>query len=69
MTVQKFIKYNSLDIYRQVLNDKHKQELNVLEKFGNYLIHKDVLRQTSSQKQGTVSTPTNPNQYYTYTIP
>jgi large subunit ribosomal protein L4 len=58
MTVQKFIKYNSLDINGQVLNDEHKLELNVLEKSGNYLIHKDVLRQTSSQKQGTVSTKT-----------
>jgi large subunit ribosomal protein L4 len=58
MTVQKFIKYNSLDINGQVLNDEHQLELNVLEKSGNYLIHKDVLRQQMSQKQGTVSTKT-----------
>jgi len=58
MTVQKFIKYNSLDINGQVLNDDHKLELNVLEKSGNYLIHKDVLRQQISKKQGTVSTKT-----------
>ena len=44
MTVQKFIKYNSLDINGQVLNDEHKLELNVLEKSGNSLIHKDILR-------------------------
>ena len=58
MTVQKFIKYNSLDINGQVLNDEHKLELNVLEKSGNALIHKDVLRQQISKKQGTVSTKT-----------
>jgi large subunit ribosomal protein L4 len=58
MTVQKFIKYNSLDINGQVLNDEHKLELNVLEKSGNYLIHKDILRHQTSQRQGTVSTKT-----------
>ena len=58
MTVQKFIKYNSLDINGQVLNDEHQIELNVLETSGNYLIHRDVLRQQSSQKQGTVATKT-----------
>ena len=58
MTVQKFIKYNSLDINGQVLNDDHKLELNVLEKSGNYLLHKDILRHYNSQRQGTVSTKT-----------
>ena len=58
MTVQKFIKYNSLDINGQVLNDEHQLELKVLEKSGNYLIHKDILRHQISQKQGTVSTKT-----------
>ena len=58
MTVQKFIKYNSLDINGQVLNDEHKLELNVLDKSGNYIIHRDILRHQISQKQGTVSTKT-----------
>ena len=58
MTVQKFIKYNSLDINGQVLNDEHSLELKVLEKSGNYLIHKDILRQQIQQKQGTSSTKT-----------
>lgn len=58
MTVQKFIKYNSLDINGQVLNDEYQLELKVLETSGNYLIHKDVLRHHISQKQGTVSTKT-----------
>jgi len=51
MTVQKFIKYNSLDINGQVLNDEHKLELNVLEKSGNYLIHKDILRHQISKNK------------------
>ena len=58
MTVQKFIKYTSLDINGQVLNDEHTLELNVLEKSGNSLIHKDILRHHINQKQGTVSTKT-----------
>jgi len=58
MTVQKFIKYNSLDINGQVLNDEHQLELNVLENSGNYLIHRDILRHQISLKQGTVSTKT-----------
>merc|ERR1712232_1380828 len=33
-------------------------KLNVLEDSGNYLIHRDILRQQISQKQGTVSTKT-----------
>ena len=32
--------------------------MNVLEKSGNYLIHKDILRHQSSQRQGTISTKT-----------
>ena len=58
MTVQKFITYNSLDINGKVLTDEHKLELNVLEESGNYLVHKDILRHQSSQKQGTHSTKT-----------
>ena len=58
MTVQKFIKYTSLDINGQVLNDEHTLELNVLEKSGNSLIHKDILRHHINRKQGTVSTKT-----------
>ena len=58
MTVQKFIKYTSLDINGQALNDEHTLELNVLEKSGNSLIHKDILRHHINRKQGTVSTKT-----------
>lgn len=58
MTVQKFIKYTSLDTNGQILNDEHTLELNVLEKSGNSLIHKDILRHHINRKQGTVSTKT-----------
>ena len=56
MSVPKYIKYNSLDINGQILNVEHKLKLNVLEKSGNYLIHKDILRQQVKQKHLTAST-------------
>ena len=58
MTVQKFIKYTPLDINGKSLNSSQELKLNVLEKSGNYLLHKDLLRHYNSQKQGTVSTKT-----------
>lgn len=58
MTVQKFIKYTPLDITGKKLDSNQKLELTVLEKSGNYLLHKDLLRHYSSQRQGTVSTKT-----------
>lgn len=58
MTVQKFIKYTPLDITGKKLDSSQQLELNVLEKSGNYLLHKDVLRHYNSQRQGTVSTKT-----------
>ena len=58
MTVQKFIKYNPLNINGKILDSSHELKLNVLETTGNYLLHKDLLRHYNSQKQGTVSTKT-----------
>lgn len=58
MTVKKFITYNSLDTNGQISTDKYNLELNILEKKGNFLIHKDILRHQIAQKQGTVSTKT-----------
>ena len=58
MTVQKFIKYTPLDITGKALNFTCELKLNVLECTGNYLIHRDFLRHSISQKQGTVSTKT-----------
>jgi large subunit ribosomal protein L4 len=58
MTVQKFIKYTPVNIHGQKLDSTHQLQLNVLEESGNYLLHKDLLRHLSSQRQGTVSTKT-----------
>jgi large subunit ribosomal protein L4 len=58
MTIQKFIKYTPLDTNGKSLDSSHELKLNVLEKSGNYLLHKDLLRHYNSQKQGTVSTKT-----------
>jgi len=58
MTVQKFLKYTPFDINGNLLDSTYELTLNILEKSGNYLLHKDLLRHLSSQKQGTVSTKT-----------
>jgi large subunit ribosomal protein L4 len=58
MTIQKFITYTPLDITGKVLDSSNELKLTVLENSGNYLIHKDILRHSASQKQGTVSTKT-----------
>lgn len=58
MTVQKFIKYTPLDITGKQLNSEQELKLNVLDESGNYLVHKDFLRHSTSQRQGTVSTKT-----------
>nr|BBC77877.1 ribosomal protein L4 [Nitzschia palea] len=58
MTVQKFIKYIPLDFTGKALDSTAELQLSVLEKSGNYLLHKDLLRHYNSQRQGTVSTKT-----------
>jgi large subunit ribosomal protein L4 len=58
MTIQKFITYIPLNVNGKQLDSNCELKLNVLEKSGNYLLHKDLLRYHSSQKQGTVSTKT-----------
>jgi large subunit ribosomal protein L4 len=58
MTVQKFIKYTPLNIDGELLNSTQELTLKVLEKSGNYLLHKDLLRHSNSKRQGTVSTKT-----------
>lgn len=58
MTIQKFITYIPLDINGKELSDSHELKLTVLENSGNYLLHKDLVRHSSSQTQGTKSTKT-----------
>lgn len=58
MTIQKFITYTPLDINGKQLSESHELKLSVLENSGNYLLHKDIIRHSSSQTQGTISTKT-----------
>ena len=58
MTIQKFIRYTPLDINGKELSNSQELKLNVLENSGNYLLHKDLIRHSSSQTQGTTSTKT-----------
>ena len=58
MTIQKFIKYTPFDVKGKVLDVSYELTLNILETSGNYLIHKDLVRQQKTQRQGTVSTKT-----------
>ena len=50
MTVEKFITYTPFDINGNQLEVNHQLTLNVLETSGNYLLHKDLLRHYSSQR-------------------
>lgn len=58
MTVQKFIKYTQIDTTGKQLSSEQELKLNVLDESGNYLIHKDFVRQTNTKRQRTVSTKT-----------
>ena len=58
MTVQKFITYTPLDTNGQKVGSTNELQLKILEKSGNYLLHKDLLRHLNSQQQGTSSTKT-----------
>jgi len=58
MTIQKFITYTPLDINGTQLSKSHELKLTILENSGNYLLHKDVVRHSNSQTQGTTSTKT-----------
>jgi large subunit ribosomal protein L4 len=58
MTIQKLITYTPLDTNGKQGESNHELKLNVLETSGNYVLHQDMLRHFSSNKQGTVSTKT-----------
>jgi len=58
MTVQKSIIYDVFDTNGQILDNGEKFDISIVEKSGNYLIHKYILRHQINQKQGTVSTKT-----------
>ena len=58
MTIQKLITHIPFNINGESLNLKYELQLNVLEESGNYLLHKDLLRHSNLQRQGTSSTKT-----------
>ena len=58
MAVQKFIKYNQLDQTGKTIDNENTLTLKIIEKSGNYLIHRDIIRHQLNQKQGTLSTKT-----------
>ena len=58
MTIQKLITHIPFNINGETLNLKYELQLNVLEESGNYLLHKDLLRHSNLQRQGTSSTKT-----------
>lgn len=58
MTIKKFIRYIPLDTTGKSLDSIQELKLNILEKSGNFLVHKDILRHYNSKRQGTVSTKT-----------
>ena len=58
MAVQKFIKYNQLDKTGKIIDNENTLTLKIIEKSGNYLIHRDIIRHQLNQKQGTLSTKT-----------
>ena len=58
MTIQKFITYIPLNIDGKQTDFNSELKLNISETSGNYLLHKDILKHFSSQRQGTVSTKT-----------
>ena len=58
MTVQKFIKYTQVNITGKQLSSEQELKLNVLDKSGNYLIHRDFVRYSTAKRQRTVATKT-----------
>ena len=58
MTVQQFIKYTPVDITGKQLDSTQTLKLNILKHSGNYLVHKDLLRHQTTQRQLTGSTKT-----------
>jgi len=58
MTIQKLITYTPRNLDGETANLTCELNLTVLDKSGNYSIHKDIIRQNLLKKQGTVSTKT-----------
>jgi len=57
-TKSKTIGYDPIISTGEKANLRYKLKLKIIEKSGNYLVHKDILRYHNSKRQGTVSTKT-----------
>ena len=58
MALKKIINYELFDIDGQKLPSSSQLKLEIINKSGNYLIHKDIVRHQQSKRQFTVSTKT-----------
>jgi large subunit ribosomal protein L4 len=58
MGVQKIVKYKSINLNKQLINNEYLLKLNILENSGNYLIHKLLINYKENLRQNTVSTKT-----------
>lgn len=59
MITKKCIMYASFDSNgKKLIDSNYSLNLNILEKSGNYLLHKDLLRHFTSRKQSSASTKT-----------
>lgn len=58
MAIQKIIKYNSISINGESLNNEYSLNLKILDNSGNYLIHKLITNSKTISKQRTASTKT-----------
>lgn len=58
MAIQKFVMYTLFDISGNRLNFDQKLKLKVLDKSGNYVLHRDLLRHYTSQYKKIASTKT-----------
>ena len=58
MAIQKTVNYDVINFDSNKSKENYQIKYNILEKTGNYLLHKDILRHQSLNKQGSVSTKT-----------
>jgi large subunit ribosomal protein L4 len=58
MSIEKLIVYNPVNLTGEKLNLTYQLNLKIVENSGNYLIHKDIIRHFTKEKQRTASSKT-----------
>jgi large subunit ribosomal protein L4 len=58
MSIEKLIVYNPVNLTGEKLNLTYQLNLKIAENSGNYLIHKDIIRHFTKEKQRTASSKT-----------